>query len=138
MAMLPVATGAGPQATLPGPIPVSSERARRGHPALGRMAQAIRSNRKASAGTLLLALFFLVALLPGVIAHDDPSATIYTRSLGPSTRHLLGTTALGQDIFAQAVFGTRQVMIIAIGVGVLSTGVAVLIAVLSPLASGRS
>jgi peptide/nickel transport system permease protein len=136
MAMLPVATGADPRAGLPGPVPVGSERARRGRPVLGRMAQAIRSNRKASAGTVLLALFFLVALLPGVIAHDDPSATVYTRSLGPSTRHLLGTTALGQDIFAQAVFGARQVMIIAIGVGLLSTGVAVLIGVTAAYLGG--
>lgn len=136
MAMLPVATGADPRAGLPGPVPVSSKWAWRGRPALGRMAQAIRSNHKATAGTVLLALFFLVALLPGVIAHDDPSATIYTRSLGPSTRHLLGTTALGQDIFAQAVFGTRQVMIIAIGVGLLSTGVAVLIGVTAAYLGG--
>jgi peptide/nickel transport system permease protein len=136
MAMLPVTTGAGPQAGLPGPAPVSSEQARRGKSALGRMARAIRSNRKASAGTVLLALFFLVALFPGVIARDDPSATIYARSLGPSARHLLGTTALGQDIFAQAVFGTRQVMIIAIGVGLLSTGVAVLIGVTAAYLGG--
>jgi peptide/nickel transport system permease protein len=131
MAMLPVS---GP-ALLPEQVPVLGQ-PRRGRPALTRLTRAVRSNRKATAGTALLALFFLVALLPGVIAHDDPSATIYARSLGPSARHLLGTTALGQDIFAQAVFGTRQVLIIAIGVGLLSTTVAVLIGVTAAYLGG--
>ena len=52
-----------------------------------------------------------------MIAHDSPTATIYPRSLGPSAAHLFGTTALGQDIFAQVIWGTRQVLIIAFGVG---------------------
>jgi peptide/nickel transport system permease protein len=132
MAMLPVSAPAG----MPGPVPVLTEPARRGRPALGRLARAVRSNRKATAGTALLVLFFLVALFPGLIARDDPGATIYTRSLGPSAQHLLGTTALGQDIFAQAVFGTRQVLIIAIGVGLLSTTVAVLIGVAAAYLGG--
>jgi len=132
MAMLPV----GAPALLPEQIPVLGEPGRRGRPAFTRLTRAVRSNRKATVGTALLVLFFLVALLPGVIAHDDPSATIYARSLGPSARHFLGTTALGQDIFAQAVFGTRQVLIIAIGVGLLSTTVAVLIGVAAAYLGG--
>ncbi len=124
MAMLPVSAPTAAPPILPGAGP-----ARRGRPALTRLTRAVRANRKATAGTILLALFTLVALFPGLIAHDDPAATIYDRSLGPSARHLFGTTALGQDIFAQAVWGTRQVLIIAIGVGLLSTGIAVLIGV---------
>jgi peptide/nickel transport system permease protein len=77
-----------------------------------------------------------VALFPGVIAHDPPNAEIYGRSLGPSARHLLGTTALGQDIFAQTVYGTQQVLIIALGVGLLSTGIAVLIGVAAAYLGG--
>jgi len=128
MAMLPVSAPTGAPPILPGQEPVAGP-ARRGRPALTRLTRAVRANRKATAGTILLALFTLVALFPGLIAHDDPAATIYDRSLGPSARHLFGTTALGQDIFAQAVWGTRQVLIIAIGVGLLSTGIAVLIGV---------
>jgi hypothetical protein len=130
MAMLPPPTSA--VQTAPGLLeqaPAPGQRARRGSQGLARLVRAVRSNRKATAGTVLLVLFFLVALFPGVIAHDSPTATIYPRSLGPSARHLLGTTALGQDIFAQTVYGTQQVLIIAIGVGLLSTGVAVLIGV---------
>jgi peptide/nickel transport system permease protein len=107
-----------------------------GRAALARLTRAVRSNRKATAGTVLLVIFVLVALFPGVIAHDPPNAEIYARTLGPSGRHLLGTTALGQDIFAQAIFGTRQVLIIAIGVGLFSTAVAVLIGVAAAYLGG--
>jgi peptide/nickel transport system permease protein len=127
--MLPPAATAGTPAELAGQLPPASGQARRGRAAWARLAQAVRSNRKAAAGTILLALFFLVALVPGLIAHDAPNATVFGRSLGPSARHLFGTTALGQDIFAQAVWGTRQVLIIAVTVGLLSTGIAVVIGV---------
>jgi peptide/nickel transport system permease protein len=135
MAMMPVTTAAGaaaPPEALPAPGPAR----RGGRAAVGRLVGAVRHNRKATAGTGLLVVFILLALFPGVIAHDSPSATIYHRSLGPSGAHLLGTTALGQDIFAQAVFGTRQVLIIAIGVGLLSTAIATLIGVAAAFLGG--
>ena len=104
--------------------------------ALHRIIRAVRSNRKAAAGTLLLVLFTLIALFPGVIAHDNPSAEIYGRSLPPSSAHLFGTTAYGQDLFAQAVWGTRQVLIIAFGAGLAATGVAVIIGVAAAYLGG--
>jgi peptide/nickel transport system permease protein len=100
------------------------------------MARAITSNRKATAGTVLLAFFILVAAFPGVIAHDNPNAEIYPRSLGPSLNHLLGTTAFGQDMFAQVVWGTRPVMLIAFGVGIGATVIAMLIGVAAAYLGG--
>jgi peptide/nickel transport system permease protein len=134
MAMMPVSAGpaAPPDQILAPPGPAR----RGGRPALTRLTRAVRSSRKATAGTVLLVLFTLVALFPGVLAHDPPNAEIYGRALGPSGRHLLGTTALGQDIFAQAIWGTRQVLIIAIGVGLFSTAVAVLIGVAAAYLGG--
>jgi peptide/nickel transport system permease protein len=104
--------------------------------ALHRIIRAVRSNRKAAAGTVLLVIFTLIALFPGVIAHDNPSAEIYGRSLPPSSAHLFGTTAYGQDLFAQAVWGTRQVLIIAFGAGLAATGVAVVIGVAAAYLGG--
>jgi peptide/nickel transport system permease protein len=83
---------------------------------LRRMARAVTANRKATAGAILLVIFCLVGLFPGVIAHDNPNAEIYPRSLGPSAHHLLGTTAFGQDMFAQVIYGTRPVLEIALAV----------------------
>ena len=137
MAMLrPVTAAPGQDTVLPEGAPAAGQPARRGRAGLRRLARAVRSNRKATVGTVLLGLFCLLALFPGVIAQDDPNATIYPRSLGPSTQHLLGTTALGQDIFAQTVWGTRQVLIIAIGVGLLATVIAMLIGVAAAFYGG--
>ena len=96
--------------------------------ALGRIGRAVRSSRKATIGAVLLVIFILIALFPGVIAHDSPTAgRLHRRSLGISTAHLLGTTAYGQDMFAQLVYGTRNVLIIAFVVGLATTAIAVLI-----------
>ena len=100
------------------------------------MARAVRSNRKATAGTVLLVIFLLAALFPGVIAQDSPSADAYTPRLGLSTAHLLGTTAQGQDMWAQLVWGTRSVLIIAFAVGLAATAIAVLIGVAAAYLGG--
>jgi len=100
------------------------------------MARAITSNRKATAGTVLLVFFILVAAFPGVIARDNPNAEIYPRGVGPSLGHLLGTTAFGQDMFAQVVWGTRPVMLIAFGVGIGATVIAMLIGVAAAYLGG--
>jgi peptide/nickel transport system permease protein len=136
MAMVPVSATAGPLAPPDQALAPAGPPRRGGRPALARLVGAVRANRKATVGTVLLAIFILVSLFPGALAHDPPSATIYGRALGPSGAHLLGTTALGQDIFAQAIFGTRQVLIIAIGVGLFSTAVAVLIGVAAAYLGG--
>jgi peptide/nickel transport system permease protein len=103
---------------------------------LRRMGQAITSSGKALAGTILLVIFILVGLFPGVLAHDNPSADIYKRSLGPSSAHLLGTTSLGQDMWAQVIFGARPVLLIAFGVGFGATLIAMLIGVAAAYLGG--
>lgn len=99
-----------------------------GH-ALARVTRAVRSNRKATVGAVLLTIFILIAIFPGVIAHDSPTQDAYPAQLGISGGHLLGTNHYGQDLFAQLVWGTRNVLIIALVVGLATTGIAVLIGV---------
>jgi peptide/nickel transport system permease protein len=91
--------------------------------------RAISRNRKAVVGSLLLLVFVVVAICPGQIAPDDPTAQSYPPALGPSWHHLLGTTTLRQDIFSQLVWGTRLSLVIALAVGALATVLAVLIGV---------
>ena len=104
--------------------------------ALQRMGKAIRSNRKATWGAGLLLLFILLSLFPGLVARDNPSAIAYKVSLGPSARHWLGTTGLGQDMFAQVIWGARPVLEIALGVGLASTAIAMLIGVAAAYLGG--
>jgi peptide/nickel transport system permease protein len=90
-----------------------------------RIGRAITANRKATVGIVLLAIFVVVSLFPGVIAKDSPTLDEYKPRLGLSAAHLLGTTAYGQDMFAQLVWGTRNVVIIAFTAGLATTVIAV-------------
>ena len=103
-----------------------------------RIWRAVRKNRKATAGAVLLLFFCFLGLFPGLIAHDSPTAEIYGRSMGISSAHLLGTTAYGQDIFAQVVWGTRQVLIIAFGAGLAATAIAAIIGVTAAYVGGAT
>src|SRR5438067_5390763 len=97
---------------------------------------AISRNRKALVGVLLLLVFVVLAIFPGQIAPDDPTAQIYQPALGPSWHHLLGTTGRGEDVFSQLVWGTRLSLVIALAVGALATALSVLIGVSSAYLGG--
>jgi peptide/nickel transport system permease protein len=98
--------------------------------------RAISRNRKAMVGVLLLLVFVALAIFPGQIAPDDPTAQIYEPALGPSWHHLLGTTGRGEDVFSQLVWGTRLSLVIALAVGALATALSVLIGVSSAYLGG--
>jgi peptide/nickel transport system permease protein len=118
-------TAAEPSAT-PGPEPPLAE-ARRGYGA--DLWRAVARNRKALAGLVLLVFFLVLAIFPGQIAPHDPQATDFLPGLGPSRAHWFGTTAYGQDVLSQLIWGTRQSIVIAFGVGGLATALAVLVGV---------
>jgi oligopeptide/dipeptide ABC transporter ATP-binding protein len=109
-----------------GPAPLVSEI---GGGRWGDLWRAISRNKKALAGVLLLLVFVVLSIFPGQIAPDDPQAEVYLPALGPSWHHLLGTTAQGQDVFSQLVWGTRLSLVIAVAVGALATALSVLIGV---------
>jgi peptide/nickel transport system permease protein len=104
--------------------------------ALARVGRAITSNRKATVGSILLAIFILIAIFPYAIAHESPTQDAYAPQLGISTAHLLGTNHYGQDLFSQLVWGTRNVMIIALVVGLATTAIAVLVGVAAAYLGG--
>src|SRR6185437_6876270 len=100
--------------------------------------RAVAHNRKALVGLGLLLFFGVLAVFPGQIAPDDPRAKIYPPGLGPSVRHLFGTTAYGEDVFSQLVFGTRQSVLIAFAVGGLATLIAVIVGVSAGYLGGKT
>jgi len=115
----------------PGP-PVAEARRGTGSDLL----RAIGRNKKALAGLLLLLFFLVLAIFPGEIAPYDPQAQIFLPGLGPSSRHWFGTTAYGQDVLSQLIWGTRQSMIIAFAVGGLATVLSVLVGVSAAYLAG--
>jgi len=97
---------------------------------------AIRHNRKATVGALILLFFVVLSTFPGLIAPYSPTATIFKPALGPSAAHWFGTTAYGQDVLSQLIWGTRQSLIIAFAVGGLSTALSVLVGVTAAYIGG--
>jgi peptide/nickel transport system permease protein len=92
--------------------------------------RAIRTNRKATVGAVLLAAFVVLAAFPQWFTSiSEPNAHAFDLSLPPSSQHLLGTTAFGQDIYAQLIYGTRESLLIAVVVGGLATILSVIVGV---------
>lgn len=111
-------------------------RARLREGAVGNLLRAIYSNRKATAGFVLLLFFCFLAAFPGVIAHANPNAEIYLPTQAPSHAHLLGTTQYGQDIFSQLIYSTRESLLIAVAAGGLATLLSVMVGVTSAYLGG--
>jgi peptide/nickel transport system permease protein len=95
--------------------------------------RAILHNRKAIVGLALFLLFCLAAAFPHIFVpwlHGRPDAVgQFDSELHPSLRHWLGTTQLGQDVYAELIYGTRESLVIAIVAGLGSTVISVVIGV---------
>ncbi|WAH37621.1 ABC transporter permease [Alicyclobacillus dauci] len=79
------------------------------------------TDAKSIVGLCLFLLFIVVAIFAPLIAPDDPLSTQFMMNLPPGDGHLFGTTATGQDIFSQFVYGARSTLTVGIGAGILST-----------------
>jgi peptide/nickel transport system permease protein len=101
-----------------------------------RFLRAVLGNRKAVAGAVILLVMGFVAAFPGLIAPDNPQATIYPPSLLPSSAHLLGTTSIGQDVFSQLVWSTRLTLVVTLVVSVIATFLSTIVGVTAAYAGG--
>jgi peptide/nickel transport system permease protein len=94
---------------------------------------AIRRDRKASVGAMILVLF----AVGGPLLVGDPTALLAVPLEPPSAAHWLGTTGQGQDVLAQTVVGTRVSLIIGFGVGILVVLVGSMVGVAAGYFGGR-
>jgi peptide/nickel transport system permease protein len=98
----------------------------------GGLLRAVLRNRKAMLGAVLLLLFILLAAFPHLFVpwlHGDPRAIGDLPLQGPSGKHWLGTTGLGQDVYAELIYSTRESLVIAIVAGLGATILSVVIGV---------
>jgi peptide/nickel transport system permease protein len=96
----------------------------------GRFLSGLLHNRKAVIGLVIFVVFSVFAIVPQLFTSvRDPNRLAFPPALGPSVHHPLGTTALGQDIFAQVVYGTRQSLVIALVAGLCATLLSVVVGV---------
>ncbi|HEY3924257.1 MAG TPA: ABC transporter permease [Acidothermaceae bacterium] len=92
---------------------------------------AVRTNRKAMAGLIIFLIFAAMAAVPRLFTSvkNPNDAAQYASLAHPGSQHWLGTTQLGQDIYAQLIYGTRQSLVIALIAGFFATVLSVLIGV---------
>lgn len=81
--------------------------------------RAITSNRKVAAGSGIIGIFVLVALLGPLFVRQDPLKYTLNLNAPPSSAHWLGTNQGGQDVFAQLIIGTRSSLFWSFLAGVL-------------------
>jgi len=58
-------------------------------------------------GATIVAYWALVTVFAGIIAPHDPFASLGPRLHAPSAVYLLGTDALGRDVFSRVLYGAR-------------------------------
>src|SRR5215470_9904171 len=91
---------------------------------------AIRRSPKATVGLVIFVVFCVVAVVPQLFTSvRHPNDLAFAPRLPPSGAHWLGTTALGQDIWAQLVYGTRESLVIALVAGAFATLLSVVVGV---------
>jgi len=96
----------------------------------GGVVRAALRSRKAMVGLVLFAIFSVMAIAPELFTSvRQPNRLAFDPSLHPSGDHWLGTTSLGQDIWAQLVYGTRESLVIALVAGFFATVLSVLVGV---------
>jgi peptide/nickel transport system permease protein len=101
-----------------------------------RFIRAVLRNRKATIGALILLVMCFVAAFPGLIAPYDPQASLFSPNLLPSSKHLFGTTQIGQDVFSQLIWSTRQTLIVTLIVSAIATFISMSIGVTAAYIGG--
>jgi peptide/nickel transport system permease protein len=66
------------------------------------------------AGSVLVAIWVLCAILGNLLAPHDPLASdVLNKLTGPSGDHIFGTDRLGRDVLSRVILGAREVLITA-------------------------
>lgn len=93
---------------------------------------------RATVGLVVLLLLILMALAAPLITRFDPTAGAFDPWLKPSALHPLGTTALGQDIWAQFLYGARLTLLVGFAAGLIATAIGTTLALAAAYFGGRT
>jgi len=78
----------------------------------------------AAVGAVLVAVFVVMAIAPGLFSSQSTTALDVGRQfLAPGLDHLFGTDEVGRDIFARVVHGTRYSLTMAVAIVLIAAGV---------------
>jgi peptide/nickel transport system permease protein len=99
----------------------------------------VREKPLGTVGGIIVLILALVAIFANVIAaYGANESHLADRLVGPSIKYLLGTDNLGRDLFTRIIFGARISIFVGLGGAALSTGVAVIIGLISGFVGGKT
>ncbi len=93
--------------------------------------RAITENPKITVGVGVVLFFVLASLAAPLLTPYGPEQKVVATVLPPSAAHILGTTGLGQDLFAQLLYGARISLLIGFAAAIGSTALQILFGVAS-------
>jgi peptide/nickel transport system permease protein len=83
-------------------------------------------------GAVLFALVLLITLAaPWLASHDPQEIDPIARLRPPSAEHLLGTDALGRDVWSRTIYGGRISLMVGLVVGLLASALGLTIGLVS-------
>lgn len=127
----PSAERSAPDGRQPGPRR-GPERATTGEAGTGvHLLRRFLRSRAGAVGFFLTASVALAGLLAGPITDSDPQAMAYPTFLSPSGRFLMGTDAVGRDVFSRVVHGVGTSLTFVVSVVVISTLIGVAVGLVS-------
>lgn len=88
-------------------------------------------------GTFIVLTVIVVGLFADVLAPYDPLSPLGPSLSPPSSEHLMGTDALGRDVWSGIIHGARSSLLIAFGVGGVAFVIALLIGGTAGFYGGR-
>ena len=90
----------------------------------------MKRNPTVVAGTSILLVFVVVALIAPWIAGDPLGFDPLKRLKAPSAEYWFGTDQLGRDVYSRVVYGTRISLIVGISVAAIATAIGLAIGLL--------
>ncbi|MBV7336531.1 ABC transporter permease [Chloroflexi bacterium TSY] len=93
----------------------------------------MRRHKLGMLGLVMLLLLVIVAVFAPIVASQDPAVIdLKMKNQPPNAEHILGTDAIGRDVWARLVYGVR----VSLSVGIVAVGIYTTIALILGSVSG--
>jgi peptide/nickel transport system permease protein len=96
------------------------------------LGRAIVTQPLGAAGAVIVLIFILCALVPGLFAPYDPNTpAVGPRLADPGADYLMGTDSIGRDVFSRIIYGARLSVLIGFGSVAIGTVLGTLIGIVT-------
>ncbi|MGB2841472.1 MAG: ABC transporter permease [Halobacteriota archaeon] len=96
----------------------------------------LKKNTFGMLGLVMLILVVIIALSSPLLARYDPGEPSHSAFKPPSSEHWLGTNDVGQDIWSRLLYGAKNTLLVALGVGAFTTLISTVVGSSAALVGG--